>query len=134
MKSPPKFSVGFTYLLLFDSIFKEYSDPTYPRSDATKLCVLLSGGVSAISTASSLRFSSDSATLERYSLLHSAMLRRSSFHNSKPPSQIYFLPPDCNIALQKQNNRLFKFFFQEYNLKVKCLTSRYTPALTFRLQ
>jgi len=36
MKSPPKLSVGFTYFYLFDSIFKEYSDPNYPRSDVTK--------------------------------------------------------------------------------------------------
>jgi len=52
MKSPPIISVGFTYLYLFDSVFKEYSDPTCPRSDVTKLCVLLSGGVFAIATAS----------------------------------------------------------------------------------
>ena len=60
MKSPPKYSAGFTYLHVFDSIFKEFSDPTYPRSNVTKLCVLLSGGVSAITTAPLLIFTSTS--------------------------------------------------------------------------
>jgi hypothetical protein len=48
MKSPPDNSVGFMLSYLFDSIFKEYSDPAYPRSDVIKLCDLFSGGESAI--------------------------------------------------------------------------------------
>jgi len=51
MKSPPYISVGFTFMCVFDSIFKEYSDPHYLRIDATKLCILLSGGISAIKIA-----------------------------------------------------------------------------------
>jgi len=60
MKSPPSFSVGFTFFCVFDSIFKEYSDSPYPRSDGTKLCDLLSGGVSAIIIAPLLKFTSES--------------------------------------------------------------------------
>ena len=48
MKSPPNLSVGFTYLYLFDSIFKEYSDPHCLRNDVAKLCGLFSGGISAM--------------------------------------------------------------------------------------
>lgn len=48
MKSPPFTSVGFTFLQVFDSVFKEYSDPGYLRSDVIKLCDLPSGGISTI--------------------------------------------------------------------------------------
>lgn len=40
MKSPPDYSVGFTYLCLFDSVFKEYSDPSYPRSNVANYVLL----------------------------------------------------------------------------------------------
>ena len=81
MKSPPNISVGFTCQYLFDSVFKECSDPNNPRSDGAKLCDLSSGGVSAIATASFLLILLPSAS-ERYGLLHSAILRRSIFHTA----------------------------------------------------
>lgn len=101
MKSPPKLSVGFTYLYLFDSIFKEYSDPNFLRSDVTKLCCLFSGGVSAMVIAPLLKNISSQAVSERYSLLLSVTLRRSIFHDSIPPSRIYFVLHGLNISLQK---------------------------------
>ncbi len=35
-----------------------------------------------------------------------------------PPNRIYFPFHGLTIPLPKQNNRLFKIFFQEYNLTV----------------
>lgn len=61
-EKPAKNSAGFAYNCFFDSIFKDYSDPDYPRSDVKKLCVLLSGGVSAIITAPLLIFTYDPRT------------------------------------------------------------------------
>ena len=100
MKSPPKLSVGFTYLYVFDSIFKEYSDPNCLRSDVTKLCDLFSGGKSAMVIAPLLKKTFLTIS-ERYRLLLSITLRRSIFHNSIPPSRIYFVLLDLNIALRK---------------------------------
>jgi hypothetical protein len=92
MKSPLILQRASLIFYVFDSVFKEYSDPDYPRSDVAKLCVLLSGGVSAIIIALLLKSTSGSGISERYSLLHPVMLRWSIFHTVKPPNRIYLLP------------------------------------------
>lgn len=48
MKSPPIGSAGLVSLHKLSSIFKDYSDPDYPRSKSPNLCDLPSGGLSAI--------------------------------------------------------------------------------------
>jgi hypothetical protein len=118
MKSPPNIRWASFVFYVCDSIFKEYSDSNYLRSNDASICISLSGGVSAIITAPLVKKYLQVMLSGALQPPASGAAQVEYLPYQKTSLQIYFQRVN-NISLPNQNNSLFYFFFQEYTPTVK---------------